>query len=67
MTPFDWKTSAVVMLAVPPFASVMTIMPLDGMVKVRGSPSTVVRVAVPPPFLIFLAISLASILPGTTW
>ena len=51
MTPFDWKTSAVVMVAMPPLASVSMILPPD-MVAVRSSPWTVLSVALPPPFLI---------------
>ena len=50
MTPLDWKTSTVVMVAMPPLASVSMILPPD-MVAVRSSPWTVLRVAFPPPCL----------------
>ena len=66
MTPFDWKTSAVVTVAMPPFASVSMILSPD-MVAVRSSPWTVLRVALPPPFLDHAASSWELILPATTW
>ena len=51
MTPLDWKTSAVVTVAMPPLASVSMIW-LPDMVAVRSSPWTVLKVTLPPPFLI---------------
>ena len=38
MTPFDWNTFAMVMVAVPPLASVMVIFLPPAMVKVSSSP-----------------------------
>ena len=63
MTPFDWKTSAVVMMAMPPFASVSMILSPD-MVAMRSSPWTVLREALPPPFLIMAASCLELIFAG---
>ena len=66
MTPLDWKTSAMVMVAMPPFASVsMILSPI--MDAVRSSPWTVLRVALPPPFLIIAANCLELTRPATIW
>ena len=66
MTPFDWYTLAVVMVAMPPFSSVSMIF-LPDMVAVSLPPSTVVISYLPPPALMPSAMSLALMRPATTW
>ena len=58
MTPFDWYTFEVVMVAISPFSSVSMIF-LPDMVAVSLPPSTVVISYLPPPALMPAAMSFA--------
>ena len=66
ITPFDWYTFAVVMVAMPPFSSVSMILPFF-IVAVSLPPSTVTISYLPLPALMPSAMSLELILPATTW
>ena len=50
MTPLLWFTSAIVMTDLSPLASMISSL-RPSWTTVRGSPSTVVKVALPPPRL----------------
>ena len=66
ITPFDWVTSAMVTLAVPPLSSI-TVTPAPAAVAVRLPPDTVLSTALPPPSITAFLSMAASILPATTW
>ena len=64
--PFDWPTSAWTTVEVPPLSSVMTQVLFGPAATFSVSPSTVVRVAVPPPACACAAMSAAVRRSGTT-
>jgi hypothetical protein len=66
ITPFDWYTSYVVMLAAPPFSSATMMLCEPFILNVSVPPLTALSVALPCCFLINLVKAAKSYFPDTT-
>ncbi len=65
ITPLDWNTSEMVILDIPPFSSV-SITSFPFLEAVSLPPATVLKTALPLPFLMAAATDIASNFPART-